>query len=455
MIDDSILSSDVHSAGLEDIDAAVDAAATAFKSWRKTPSVFRSQCMNNFADLIEANVDELAMLETLAMGQPIAIAKHGAASFPAWWRYYAGWAGKISGDVFPDDGDGVYRMVRYEPLGVCAGIASWNMTLVYTCWKMAPAIAAGNTFIFKASEKSPLGALKLASLVKEAGFPPGVINFVSGAADTGAALASHMRIAKISFTGSTNTGRKVQIAAATSNLKRCVLELGGKSPALVFDDADIENALLHMSRSFLVNAGQICAATSRLLVQDTIAESFIAQLKTKFENMRNSYGNPTDPATFVGPLADEEQFKRVMGFLGEGKRDGVKVLTGGEKHGESGYFVQPTILFNPPSDSSVYREEIFGPVLSVKTFSSEEEAIEMANDSTYGLGAAIFTSNLSRALRISAELEAGSVGINQPVIPNLQVPFGGVKQSGNGREGGLAGLMGYLESKTISINVKV
>jgi aldehyde dehydrogenase (NAD+) len=411
--------------------------------------------MYKLADLIESNVDDLAILETLAMGQPIAIAKHGAASFPAWWRYYAGWAGKIAGEVFPDDGDGVYRMVRYEPLGVCAGIASWNMTLVYTCWKMAPAVAAGNTFIFKASEKSPLGALKLASLVKEAGFPPGVINFVSGAGETGAALASHMGIAKISFTGSTNTGRKVQISAATSNLKRCVLELGGKSPALVFEDADIDNALLHMSRSFLVNAGQICAATSRLLVQDTIADNFITQLKTRFENMKSLYGDPTDSSTFVGPLADAEQYSRVMGFLEEGKKDGVEVLTGGERHGESGYFVQPTILLNPPNDSSVYKEEIFGPVLSVKTFSNEEEAVAMANDSTYGLGAAIFTSNVSRALRLSADLEAGSVGVNQPVIPNLQVPFGGVKQSGNGREGGLAGIMGYLESKTISVNVKV
>lgn len=319
---------------------------------------------------------------------------------------------------------------------------------------MAPAIAAGNTFIFKASEKSPLAALALGEMVKEASFPPGVINFISGGAATGHALASHMKIAKISFTGSASTGKKVQIAAATSNLKRCTLELGGKSPALVFEDADMETTLAYMSQWFLLNSGQVCCATTRLLVQDTLADKFIEQLKARFEGATAAYGDPTEPTTQVGPLVDEIQYDRVMDFLEQGKKDGVKVLAGGDRHGDKGFYVQPTILMDPPKDSSVYKDEIFGPILAIKTFKTEEEAIELANDTTYGLAACVFTNDIKRALRVSGELEAGTVAVNKTVLPVMVTPFGGKKQSGNGREGGREGIMQYLESKSIHISMQ-
>lgn len=411
--------------------------------------------MCRLADLVEGAAEELGRLETLAMGAPKFIAEHGVAALARSLRYYAGWADKMAGEVFPDSGDGVYRVVTYEPLGVCGGIAAWNATFLFIGWKVAPAIAAGNTFVFKISEKSPLGALALGRFVVEAGFPPGVINFINGTAEAGNALASHMKVAKISFTGSTATGRKVQVAAANSNLKKCTLELGGKSAALVFDDADIDNALECLSQAFLVNSTQVCAATTRVLIQDTIAEQFTTKLGERFKGLLGALGDPASPQTFAGPVADEAQYTRIMGFINGAKEAGIQVLAGGERHGDQGYFVQPTLLVNPPTSSAVYREEIFGPVLCAMTFKTEAEAIAMANDSAYGLAASVFTGSTSRALRVSREVVAGSVSINRPVVPDDRVPMGGTKQSGYGRECGKEGIMAYLETKTISINMLV
>ncbi|KAI5867538.1 aldehyde dehydrogenase [Durotheca rogersii] len=448
--DHSVVST-VHSAGASDVDDAVSAASAAFKTWRRTSPAERSRLMNRLADLVDEKATALARLETLAMGAPAVIAKHGAHTLAQYLRYYAGWTDKLAGELFPDADEGVYRLVSYEPLGVCAGIAAWNATFLFVAWKIAPAIAAGNTFIFKASEKSPLGVLALGKLVVEAGFPPGVINFVNGTGEAGQRLASHLGIAKISFTGSTETGRLVQIAAASSNLKRCTLELGGKSAAIVFDDAYIDDALGHLSDGFLFNTTQVCAATTRLLVQDTIADSFVTKLKDRFEAVLARAGDPDAPGTFLGPVADEAQFNRIMGFLEQAAKQGIQLLTGGGRHGEQGYFVQPTILIDPPLDSVAYREEIFGPVLCVRRFHTEEEAVDLANDTTYGLAAAVYTADISRALRVSGELRAGSVGINQGVVPDIRVPFGGLKGSGYGRESGRAGLLSYLDSKTVSI----
>lgn len=439
----------------DDVDVAVDAAVAAYKTWRKTTPVERARLMNRLADLIIENVEELGRLETLAMGAPKFIAEHGARELAQSLQYYAGWADKIGGEVFPDSGDGAYRMVTYEPLGVCAGIAAWNATFLFIGWKVAPAIAAGNTYVFKVSEKSPLGALALGKLVVQAGFPPGVINFINGTGEAGGALASHMKVAKISFTGSTATGKKVQIAAASSNLKKCTLELGGKSAAVVFEDADIDNALGCLSQGFLINTTQVCAATTRLLVQDTIADDFIAKLKVRFEDALASFGDPSLPDTFAGPVADEAQFTRIMSFLDAAKEDGIQSLTGGGRHGTQGYFVKPTIFVDPPLSSAIYREEIFGPVLCVVRFKTEEEAIALANDSIYGLGASVFTGSTARSLRVASEIEAGSVGINQPVVPDSRVPMGGMKQSGYGRENGKEGIMAYVEAKSISINMRV
>jgi len=324
-------------------------------------------------------------------------------------------------------------------------------------------------FIYKASEKSPLSALVWGELFIEAGFPPGVANFVSGSGSTGALLASHPGIAKISFTGSIGAGRKVHEAAIKSNLKRCTLELGGKSASLIFKDADMENALTHMSQSFLANSGQACVAGSRALVQEDVASQFVDALKARFEAFTHAMGDPLNPNTFLGPVADKAQFDSIMSFINDGKKNGAP-LVGGNRKGKVGNFIEPTIFVNPPRDSKIWKQEIFGPVLVLTTFTTEAEAIEIANDTTYGLSgerdscclaltlwltsratAQIYSKDITRVLRVSAALETGNVGVNTFHNPNVFAPFGGTKQSGIGREAGKAGLMAWLESKTISI----
>ncbi|EXJ63692.1 hypothetical protein A1O7_00027 [Cladophialophora yegresii CBS 114405] len=451
--DDTLVTDKVQVASEADVDRAVAAAKAAFPGWSSTPGAKRASIMNKFADLLDANAERIAKLESICMGQPITLAKgfvHGPA---ATWRYYAGFAGKIAGESYPPEGDGSYKIVAYEPLGVCAGIAAWNGTHALASWKMAAALAAGNTFIFKPSEKSPLGACLYGELVKEAGFPPGVINVVVGAASVGAMLASHMEIAKIAFTGSAAGGRAVTIAAAKSNMKHVSLELGGKSPAMIFDDADLDNALLHNSTGFLRNSGQVCFASSRVFVQEGIAPKFIEGIKKAFEDAAKKMGDPSLEETAFGPLADKKQFDRVMSFLNDGKAEGIQVLTGGDRLGAKGTFVQPTVLLNPDVKSRVFTDEIFGPVISVRTFKSEEEVIALANDTTYGLGSSIFTSDIARALRVASKIEAGNVGVNQAYKVSPQTPFGGYKQSGHGRESGYEGLRGYLQAKTITINM--
>ncbi|KAF9894344.1 hypothetical protein FE257_007847 [Aspergillus nanangensis] len=446
---ETIVCEGVQAAGPEDIDLAVSAARQAYKKWSKTAGSERAKYMHRMADLIERDIDRLAMIETLSMGQPIATSRKFTASVPAYWRYYAGYADKIGGESFTDDGDARLKIVQYMPYGVCAGIASWNGTQGTIVKKVAAAVTAGNTFIIKASEKSPLGAIALGKYIQDAGFPPGVINIVSGDGLTGSLLASHMDIWKISFTGSTASGRKVQDAATKSNLKVVTLELGGKSPAIVFNDADLENALIMNSRGFLLNASQICAACSRILVQESIAPKFLEQLQTKFKEMVPLMGDPTEEHTYIGPLADKAQFDRVSSFLETGRLSAAAVLSGGGavRKSSTGYFIEPTIFVDP--DDKIYKEEIFGPILSVKTFKTEEEAIDMANATLYGLAASVYTSDVTRAMRVSAELEAGMVSINAPYGAVLNAPFGGMKQSGHGRESGKYGLMDWLQMKAV------
>ncbi|BCS24334.1 uncharacterized protein APUU_40778A [Aspergillus puulaauensis] len=444
-----------HAANKQDIDAAVAAATSAYKtSWAQFSPARKQACMLKFADLVERDAERLATLESLPTGKPVSpTIQFDIAHMAEVYRYYAGWTDKISGETFPEH-NGVYKIVRHEPLGVCAGIASWNATFMYIGWKIAPAIAAGNAFIFKPSEKSPFGALALGALYAEAGFPAGLVQILNGAANTGALLASHPRIAKISFTGSVGGGKAVQDLATKSNLKKVTLELGGKSPAIVFDDVEIEKALGGVC-GFLFNSGQVCVATSRVLVQNTIAEKFLAGLKAAFANAEATLGsNPLDPKTMYGPIVDKAQFDKIMAYIEIGKKTAT-LLTGGGQKGEQGYFIKPTIFVNPDPESPVVTEEIFGPVMVVQTFGSEEEALRLANGSVYGLAASVYTSNLDRALRVSSNLECGGVAVNSPFLPQVNTPFGGIKSSGQGRELGKYGLLEYTEPKSIHIKLDV
>jgi len=432
----------------------------------------RAAIMLKFADLLEKNIEKLAKLESQAMGQPMTMAKAMIRGPAALWRYYAGYAGKVAGESFPPDEDGTYKIVQYEPFGVCAGICAWNGSHVLAAWKMAPAMAAGNTFVLKSSEKSPLALGAYGDLLNEAGFPPGVINILTGAGPTGSMLAHHMDIQKIAFTGSAPAGRAVMQAAAKSNLKKVSLELGGKSPALIFEDAHIDNAVEFTSTGFLRNSGQICFASSRVLVQETIADQYIEKVKAAYAAAAKKMGDPSQKETVFGPLADKKQFDNVMRFLGGAREQGVQVVVGGERVGNKGAYVQPTVLLTKDTKATVYTDEIFGPVITVKTFKDEEEAVRLANDTTYGLGckstspsiecctfcadkyvATIYTGDIGRALRVAGQIEAGTVGINSSFNTSPQTPFGGFKQSGIGRESGPEGLHAYLQPKTIHVNM--
>ncbi|KAL4890516.1 aldehyde dehydrogenase domain-containing protein [Aspergillus ambiguus] len=446
--DGSTVTDAIHCAGEEDVNDAVTAALAASRGpWSQMPGQERAKRMLALADLLDAHANELTKLESLSIGLPIAISRGIGGVIGAVWRYYAGFCDKLPGEFVPEGDDRVFKVVRYDPFGVCAGIGAWNASLFFFSMKIAPAVAAGNTFIFKTSEKSPLGALQIGELVAKAGFPPGVINLLSGDGSTGALLASHMGIQRISFTGSVNTGKAIQAAAAQSNLKRVTLELGGKSPSIIFDDANIEEALMYSSQGFLVHSGQICVAASRLLVHKTIADRFVAELKGRFEALAGASGDPAEDTTFLGPVVDEGQKDRVMTFLDRPEN----VLTGGVSKGN---FVSPTILVNPPLDSPAWKQEIFGPVVCVRTFETEDEAIEIANATSYGLSSCIYTRDIPRALRLAKKLQAAGVAINSNHQPDYDTPLSGWKQSGNGSyEGGRAAILSYLQAKTVMINM--
>ncbi|KAF2866600.1 putative aldehyde dehydrogenase [Massariosphaeria phaeospora] len=449
--DETLVAEGIQVAGQDDVDAAVAAAQAAFKGeWSKWTPAQKTQVMMKLADLIDEHAEELGVWEAKAMGQPVAVAGQLVRITSTVIRYYAGWTDKISGEQYPIDDKGIYKVMQYHPIGVCAGIGAWNGAPAFFGFKVASAVATGCTIVYKASEKSPIGVLQLGELVKEAGFPPGVINIISGDGRTGAMLARHMGIRKISFTGSVPVGKKIQEEAAKSNLKRVVLELGGKSPSMIFNDADIENALTHSSQNFLFNTGQGCVSASRAFIQEDIAPKFIDALKERFDQFKHAIGAPLDPNTFIGPLADGKQMERVMGFLESGKNE-AELVTGGNRHGDTGFYVEPTIFLNPKDGARIYREEIFGPVLTIKTFKTEEEAVEMANDTEYGLSACVFTSSTSRALRVAGQIESGMVNINTSQVFGIDSSFGGWKQSGIGREGGRAGLMEFLQGKLICI----
>ncbi|KAJ8127846.1 hypothetical protein O1611_g5790 [Lasiodiplodia mahajangana] len=366
------------------------------------------------------------------------------------YRYFAGWCDKFAGNLIPRTR--VLKIVRNEPLGVTAGITPWNGPVATAALKSAPALATGNCFILKPSEKTPFGALALGTLIKEAGFPPGVFQVLSGDGSTGALLASHMKIRKISFTGSTATGRKIQEMAAKSNLKRVTLELGGKSPAVVFDDANLDNAIFWCVNAICANTGQVCCAASRVYVQEGIYDKFVEGYKKSMEERARTVGDPDAEGTTMGPIVDKLQFDRVSGFLERGRTQGT-LLTGGSRIGDQGYFIGPTIFTDVPEDAEICKKEIFGPVAVLNKFKTEEEIIAKANDTEYGLMAGIFTQDINRALRLSAEFDSGMVGINCVSLVFLTAPFGGTKESGTGRENAIHVLRAFTEPKTIMVNL--
>ncbi|KAI9679551.1 MAG: aldehyde dehydrogenase (NAD(P)(+)) ald5 [Caeruleum heppii] len=442
----------VHEATEKDVDVAVAAARKAFEGeWRQVTPEQRGRYLVKLSDLIEKNLDHIAAIESLDNGKALSLAKVDVGMAASCLRYYGGWADKIEGKTI-DTNPETFNYTRQEPIGVCAQIIPWNFPLLMWAWKIGPAIATGNVVVLKSAEQTPLSALFAAKLIKEAGFPPGVINIISGFGKiAGAALSSHMDVDKVAFTGSTLVGRQIMKAAADSNLKKVTLELGGKSPNIVFDDADIDNAISWVNFGIFFNHGQCCCAGSRIYVQEGVYDKFIERFKARAE--ANKVGDPFAADTFQGPQVSQLQFDRIMGYIESGKKEGAKVEAGGKRHGTEGYFIQPTIFSNVSEDMKIMQEEVFGPVCSIAKFKTQEDAIRVGNSTTYGLAAAVHTTNLNTAISVSNALKAGTVWVGQYNMLSHQLPFGGYKASGIGRELGEAALANYTETKTVSIRL--
>ncbi|XP_070543500.1 aldehyde dehydrogenase 1A1-like isoform X2 [Ptychodera flava] len=413
----------------------------------------RGKLLYKLADLVERDQEYLAALESLDNGMPHFDALEETNGVANCLRYHAGFADKIHGKTIPVDGN-YFCYTRHEPIGVCGQIIPWNFPLETVSWKFGPALACGNTLILKPSEETPLTALYMASLVLEAGFPPGVVNVLPGYGSTaGAAIAEHMDVDKLSFTGSVEVGKLVKIASAKSNLKRVTLELGGKSPNIVFADTeDLDTAVLMGHEALFFNMGQCCCAGSRTFVQEEIYDEFV---KRSIERaMNRTVDNPlANTNAESGPQISQVQFDKIMDLIESGKKEGAELGCGGSRYGDKGYFIQPTVFFNVKDEMRIAKEEIFGPVQCIFKFKSIEEVIERANNTHYGLAAAVFTKDIDKALTISNALQAGTVWVNTYNTCGASTPFGGYKMSGNGRELGEYGLQEYTEIKTVTISL--
>jgi acyl-CoA reductase-like NAD-dependent aldehyde dehydrogenase len=441
----------VPQAGAEDVDRAVAAARVAFEQgpWASTAPSERSRLMNALADALEQHAQEIAEIESLDNGKPVKLARFvDVAGTIAHLRYFAGWATKIEGAVLPVTAPGMLCYTRREPVGVCGQIVPWNFPLLMASWKVAPALAAGCTIVLKPAEQTPLSALRLGELALEAGFPPGVLNVITGDGETGAALVDHPGVDKISFTGSTVVGREIGAKAGRA-LKRVTLELGGKSPNVILPDADIDAAVRGSYQAIYFNSGQACNAGSRLFVPKDRFDEVMSALAERAAATRLGAG--LDPDTQLGPLVSAEQQQRVMSYIDSGREQGAELLTGGEVAlGDSGgWYVQPTLFAATDDDLKIAREEIFGPVLVASPYDSLEEVAARANAGDYGLAAGVWTKDVGSAHRLAAMLKAGSVYINHWGGSDPAAPFGGFKASGVGREHGRDGLEGYLETKTV------
>ncbi len=445
----------VAEADAADVDLAVKAARKAFHSkapWRRMSASERGKLINRLADLIEKNSDELATLESLDNGKPKHVAQ--TADLPlvvACYRYYSGWADKIQGKTIPINGD-YFCYTRHEPVGVVGQIIPWNFPLLMQAWKLAPALACGNAIVLKTAEQTPLSALRIGELILEAGFPEGVVNILPGYGPTaGGAIARHMDVDKVAFTGSTEVGHLIMKAAAESNLKRVTLELGGKSPNVVFADADMEQAVEGSHFALFFNQGQCCCAGSRAFVEEKVYDEFVERSAERAKRRR--VGDPLERTTEQGPQVDNDQFNKVLSYVEAGKREGAKLMCGGERVGERGYFVAPTVFADVKDEMKIAQEEIFGPVMSILKFKDMDELVERANQTIYGLAAAVWTRDIGKAHHVANNVRAGTVWVNCFDVFDAAAPFGGFKQSGIGRELGEYGLQQYSEIKTVTVKL--
>ncbi|QMT40301.1 aldehyde dehydrogenase family protein [Neisseria shayeganii] len=444
----------IAAAEAEDVDIAVAAAKKAFPAWAATPAAERGRLLLKLADLIEEHAEELAQIESLDTGHPIRDSRRlDVPRTAACFRYFGGMADKIQGSVIPVE-QGFLNYVVREPVGVVGQIVPWNFPLMFTSWKLGPALAAGNTVVMKPSELTPLSTLKISELIQKAGFPDGVVNIVAGYGNTaGQRIADHEDIAKVAFTGSTQTGQSI-VRASAGNLKRLQLELGGKGANIVFEDADIDAAVNGSAWAIFHNQGQACIAGSRLMLHESIADEFLEKFVKLAESIR--LGDPLNPETEMGPLTSESHRNKVLSYAEIATEQGGKILTGGKAPEDAalknGYYVLPTVVEAKPTDR-VAQEEVFGPFVTVLRFKNDEEALEIANGTEYGLGSGLWTKNLQRAHLFARKIRAGMCWINSYKRVNPGSPFGGVGKSGYGREMGFEAIHDYTEAKSVWVNV--
>ena len=440
-------------AGQQDVDAAVEAAQKGFETWSAMTGAERGRILNDAARLLKERNRELAELEVLDSGKPIQEAEAvDVISGADCIEYYAGLAASLKGEHI--DLGSAFAYTRREPLGICAGIGAWNYPIQIACWKSAPALACGNAMIFKPAELTPLTALKLAEIYSEVGLPDGVFNVVQGFGTTGQMLTKHPGIAKVSLTGEVGTGKRV-MADAAAGLKKVTLELGGKSPLIVFEDADLDNAVSAALMANFYTQGEICSNGTRVFVQAKVMEAFKEKLATRVSRMK--IGDPMDPDTHVGALISKEHTEKVLSYIEIGRKEGAKVVVGGGRPSDpklaEGNFVEPTVFAACKDDMRIVREEIFGPVMALLSFDEEAEVVARANDTEFGLAAGVFTRDLARAHRVIAQLEAGTCWINNYNITPIEMPFGGYKQSGLGRENGSAAVEHYTQIKSVYVEL--
>jgi aldehyde dehydrogenase (NAD+) len=439
-------------AGASDVDRAVQAAHRAFAEgdWPRWTASARGAALVRLAGLITENSDKLAEIEVRDNGKLFAEMSNQCRYMANWYAYYGGLADKVEGSVPPIDKPGVVNMITYEPLGVCALITPWNSPLLLLAWKMAPALAAGNTVVIKPSEYTSASTLELMRLVEQAGIPAGVVNVITGfGTEAGMPLVTHPLVRKIAFTGGDSAGRAINEAAAR-DFKKVTLELGGKSPNIVFDDADLDAAVPGAISGIFAASGQTCIAGSRLLLQDSIYDEFVDRLTDM--TRAAVLGDPMDPATNISPVATKAQHEKILSYIDIAKAEGATCILGGnaaQPEGSGGYFVEPTIFTDVRNDMRIAQEEVFGPVLSILRFHDEDEAVRIGNDTNYGLAAGVWTNDLTRALRMSRRMQAGTVWVNTYRSTSYTTPFGGIKNSGLGRENGMEAIKEYLQPKSI------